>query len=51
MPVMTVVIGFTLPAGLTLYWFFSTLLMALQQVWLFKKPKTNGNIVEGEIVK
>lgn len=51
MPILTVVIGFTLPAGLTLYWFFSTLLMALQQVFLFKKSKTNGNIVEGEIVK
>jgi len=37
MPVMTVVIGFSLPAGLTLYWFFSTLLTGLQQVFLFKK--------------
>ena len=37
MPLMTVVIGISLPAGLTLYWFFSTVLMALQQLWLFKK--------------
>jgi len=51
MPVMTVVIGLKLPAGLTLYWFFSTLLMALQQVWQFKKSKISGNIIEGEIVK
>ncbi len=51
MPVMTIVIGLRLPAGLTLYWFFGTLLMAIQQVLLFKKPKTNGNIVEGEVVK
>lgn len=51
MPVMTAVIGFTLPAGLTLYWFFSTVLMALQQIWQFKKPKINGNIVEGKIIK
>ncbi len=51
MPVMTVVIGFSLPAGLTLYWFFSTVLMALQQIWQFKKPKINGNIVEGEVIK
>ncbi len=51
MPVMTIVIGFSLPAGLTLYWFFSTLLMVLQQVWQFKKNKTNGNIVVGEVVK
>jgi len=39
MPAMTVLIGFSLPAGLTLYWFFSTLLMGLQQVWLFKKGR------------
>src|SRR3989344_1025229 len=51
MPAMTVIIGFSLPAGLTLYWFFSTLLMALQQVWSFKKHKTSGNIIEGEVVK
>jgi len=51
MPIMTTVIGFTLPAGLTLYWFFSTVLMALQQVWQFKKPKISGNIIEGEVVK
>lgn len=37
MPAMTVLIGFSLPAGLTLYWFFGTLLMALQQVYLSKK--------------
>lgn len=40
MPVMTVIIGFSLPAGLTLYWFFSTLLTGLQQVFLFKKAVT-----------
>lgn len=32
MPVMTLVIGFQFPGGLTLYWFLSTLLTALQQV-------------------
>ncbi len=51
MPVMTIIIGLRLPAGLTLYWFFSTLLMAIQQVVLFKKPKTSDKIIEGEIVK
>lgn len=51
MPVMTVVIGFSLPAGLTLYWLFSTLLTGLQQVFLFKKPAETGKIIEGEIVK
>lgn len=58
MPVITVVIGFSLPAGLTLYWFFSTLLMAFQQMWLTKKAdkedaakKTESGAIEGEVVK
>lgn len=55
MPLMTVVIGISLPAGLTLYWFFSTLLTGLQQMVLFKKSKTDVNkkegVIEGEIVK
>lgn len=52
MPVMTVVIGFSLPAGLTLYWLFSTLLMGLQQLYMFKKDKAPpGGIIEGQIVK
>ncbi len=57
MPAMTVLIGFSLPAGLTLYWFFSTLLMGVQQVWMFKKNnthKSDGNtppsVIEGKIV-
>jgi YidC/Oxa1 family membrane protein insertase len=37
MPFITVIIGISLPAGLTLYWFITTLLMALQQLWMFKK--------------
>jgi YidC/Oxa1 family membrane protein insertase len=37
MPIFTVIIGASLPAGLTLYWFITTLLMALQQVWMFGK--------------
>jgi YidC/Oxa1 family membrane protein insertase len=37
MPAMTVIIGIGLPAGLTLYWLFSTVLMGLQQMILFKK--------------
>jgi YidC/Oxa1 family membrane protein insertase len=37
MPMLTVIIGISLPSGLTLYWFLSTLLMALQQVWMFRK--------------
>ena len=37
MPIFTVIIGASLPAGLTLYWFVTTLLMALQQLWMFGK--------------
>lgn len=53
MPVLTVIIGFQLPGGLTLYWFLSTLLMALQQLFMFKKKKDGGDsgVVEGEVVK
>lgn len=41
MPVMTALIGFRLPAGLSLYWLFSTLLMVLQQWYVFKKSATD----------
>lgn len=58
MPLMTVLIGSRFPAGLTLYWFFSTLLMVLQQMYINKKlavnepPKnTDGKVIEGQIVK
>lgn len=37
MPVVTVIIGIKLAAGLTLYWFFSTFLYAAQQHFLLKK--------------
>ncbi|MCX6743505.1 MAG: YidC/Oxa1 family membrane protein insertase, partial [Candidatus Parcubacteria bacterium] len=46
MPIFTVIIGISLPSGLTLYWFLTTLLMALQQVWMFKKKKKEE--IEGE---
>ena len=52
MPVLTVVIGFSLPGGLTLYWFLSTLLTALQQLVVFKKKNVNptdGSIIEGKV--
>jgi YidC/Oxa1 family membrane protein insertase len=44
MPMLTVIIGISLPSGLTLYWFLSTLLMALQQVYMFKKKKSEPGI-------
>lgn len=37
MPAMTVLIGFSLPAGLTWYWLFSTLAMVGQQHIMFRK--------------
>jgi YidC/Oxa1 family membrane protein insertase len=52
MPILTVFIGITLPGGLSLYWFITTLLTALQQIYVFKeKDKKVNNVVEGEIVK
>jgi len=46
MPVITVVIGMSLPGGLALYWFITTLLMALQQLYFFKKDGKNAEKVE-----
>lgn len=37
MPVVTVIIGWRFPAGLALYWFMTTLLLALQQWHFFRK--------------
>ena len=51
MPFMTLIIGMRLPAGLTLYWFLSTLLMAIQQVMLGRNSTPDSKIIEGEIVK
>ncbi len=63
MPLLTVFIGFSLPGGLTLYWFLTTILTVLQQVFIFKKdqePKdtppavgdnnSNQKVIEGEVV-
>jgi YidC/Oxa1 family membrane protein insertase len=35
-PILTVFIGASLPGGLTFYWFLTTLLTALQQIYVFK---------------
>lgn len=52
MPLLTVFIGMTFPGGLALYWFVTTLLTGLQQMYVFKKQnKLKDDIVEGEIVK
>ncbi|MCX6780025.1 MAG: YidC/Oxa1 family membrane protein insertase [Candidatus Magasanikbacteria bacterium] len=54
MPVMTVLIGLRLPSGLTLYWFWSTILMAAQQYYLTykdKKAQVKDAALEGEVIK
>jgi YidC/Oxa1 family membrane protein insertase len=60
MPAMTAIIGFSLPGGLALYWFFGTLLMALQQYVINRgknvppaeTPQNPGpsEVIEGKIV-
>jgi YidC/Oxa1 family membrane protein insertase len=37
MPIMTAIIGFKLPAGLTLYWFVMSVLSVLQQWWIMRQ--------------
>jgi YidC/Oxa1 family membrane protein insertase len=39
MPLITVFIGSSLPAGLTLYWFLTTVFGGLQQLLIFRKTK------------
>lgn len=51
MPAMTVLIGAQLPGGLALYWLFSTVLTALQQIILFRKDKVGARpgVIEGKL--
>jgi YidC/Oxa1 family membrane protein insertase len=61
MPIFTVFIAWSFPAGLGLYWLVTTILTGLQQLILFKKnkpqmmeklgTKDDGQVVEGEIIK
>ncbi|PIS04841.1 MAG: hypothetical protein COT81_04255 [Candidatus Buchananbacteria bacterium CG10_big_fil_rev_8_21_14_0_10_42_9] len=52
MPAITVIIGISLPAGLILYWFVTTLLMIAQQHYTFKThPAEKPAVVEGEVVE
>lgn len=41
MPIMTVVIGATLPAGLTLYWFVTTALQGVQQRFMLRSAPSS----------
>lgn len=54
MPVVTVLIGYQLPAGLALYWLLSTVLTGLQQVVVFKKRKSDkgdADVIEGKLAE
>ncbi len=53
MPALTAIIGFSFPAGLTLYWFLSTMAMVAQQHWMNRneKPVELRKVIEGTIVK
>ena len=46
MPFMTILIGMQLPAGLTFYWFLTTVFTSLQQKVMFKKDTENKDGVE-----
>lgn len=50
MPAVTVFIGITMPAGLTLYWFLTTLFTALQQKIVFKKKENGDDIPEVKVI-
>jgi len=41
MPILTIFIGLSFPGGLALYWLVTTVLTALQQLYLFKKDNLN----------
>jgi len=41
MPIITVVFAYNFPAGLALYWLFSTLFQVAQQYYIFKKDNKN----------
>lgn len=46
MPIITVVIGASLPGGLTFYWFLTTLFGAAQQALVFKKMDKQVEVIE-----
>jgi len=46
MPILTVFIGASLPAGLVLYWFVTTFLTVLQQKLILRKKKTQVEVIK-----
>ncbi len=51
MPIMSLVIGFTLPSGLTLYWIVNNILSGVQEPLLMLVAKKRYGVVEAEPVK
>ncbi len=53
MPLMTAFFTFTLPAGIGLYWFISTIFSILQMVLLTKyfEKKYSGSVIEAKVKK
>jgi len=60
MPALTIFISITLPGGLAFYWFITTVLTILQQMYIFKqkdkdKKDDEGSegtkVIEGEVIK
>jgi len=51
MPLFTIFICWSLPSGLSFYWFVSTLLTIAQQWYMFRNDKKDSGVVEAEIIK
>lgn len=51
LPAITIFIGVTLPAGLTLYWFVTTIFTVVQQYLTLGFKKKDADVVDTEIVK
>ena len=52
MPLFTIFIGMSFPGGLALYWLTTTVITALQQIFLFKKnKKAEVEVIESKIIK
>jgi len=51
MPVLTVFIAMSFPAGLSLYWFITTVLTGLQQLYLFRKHDSDKKFIDAKIIK
>jgi YidC/Oxa1 family membrane protein insertase len=50
-PAMTIIFGFSLPGGLTLYWFMFTFFTIIQQYLVLRSNKKTDSVIEGEIIK